>query len=145
MNDTQNAYFLLLNSRLDRVREAKSLTLVQFELIKEKKYDEMTANFSERDELMKKFGQDSEKIEEIEKTGLELSESGKKQAEEIKLSTDRVLEEIRNKNAELRELITNRMTDCGEEIRNLRENERSANAYYAYGAKGVSMHFDKKG
>ena len=136
-------YFVLLNSKLDRVREAQSLTLIQFKLIDEKKYDELADNLSARDTLMKDFQEYGEKIEQLN-IG-QMSDEDRKKSEDIKNSIENIMADIRENNVKLRELLVKQKEDCREEIRKLKENERGTKSYINNNLATGSRFFDREG
>jgi chromosome segregation ATPase len=137
-------YFLLLNGRLDRVREAKSLTLVQFDLIKQKQYDELAENLSARDKIMSEFENLGDELKRVERDVSETTEDKEKSARIVAEIND-IMAEIRDKNTQLREMLNRQKEDCKEEIKMLHENERGTMTYINNNTIGGSRYFDREG
>lgn len=142
MSQGLEMYFSLLNSKLDRVREAESLTLVQYKLIEENKYDELTANLQARNAVMEQFRQIGEKIEGLNIGTLSGIDEAKAKALEENINT--VFSDIREHNAELKSMLEDKKSECREEIKQLSENKKGALGYAQYSYDGESLFFDKK-
>lgn len=142
MSQGLEMYFSLLNNKLDRVREAESLTLVQYKLIEDGKYDELTANLQKRNAVMEQFGQIGEKIESLNIGTLSGIDEAKAKALEENINT--VFAKIREDNAKLRGMLEDKKSECREEIKQLSENKKGALGYAQYSYDGESLFFDKK-
>lgn len=142
MSQGLEMYFSLLNNKLDRVREAESLTLVQYKLIEDGKYDELTANLQKRNAVMEQFGQIGEKIESLNIGTLSGVDEAKVRALEENINT--VFAKIREDNAKLKSMLEDKKSECREKIKQLSENKKGALGYAQYGYDGESLFFDKK-
>ncbi len=142
MSQGLEMYFSLLNNKLDRVREAESLTLVQYKLIEDGKYDELTANLQKRNAVMEQFGQIGEKIESLNIGTLSGVDEAKVRALEENINT--VFAKIREDNAKLKSMLEDKKSECREEIKQLSENKKGALGYAQYSYDGESLFFDKK-
>lgn len=142
MSQTLEKYFLLLNNKLDRVREAESLTLVQYNLIEEEKYDELLECVEKRTAVMMQFKQFDDEIGKLDISGI--SEADKIKAENVEADIKDVLAKIQVNNEKLRAMVIKCKEECADRIREHNENKKGIMGYMQYGTDVESKFFDKK-
>lgn len=142
MSQTLEKYFLLLNNKLDRVREAESLTLVQYNLIEEEKYDKLLEHVEKRAAVMAQFKQFDDEIQKLDIA--DISEADKDKAEAIEDDIKKVLARIQVDNEKLRAMVVKCKEECADQIRQHNENKKGIMGYMQYGMSDASKFFDKK-
>jgi len=142
MNQRLEKYYLLLNSKLDRVREAESLTLVQYNLIENKQYDELAANLEKRNAVMVGFEECNQEIDALNLD--EISPEDKKKADEIENQIKDIMQKIRSDNEKLKAILESRRDECKESIKKTSETKKGILGYAQYSYSTNSRYFDKK-
>lgn len=142
MNQMLDRYFLLLNNKLDRVREAQSLTLVQYNMIENEQYEELSQSLEKRSKVMEEFEKCSQEIEKLNIA--DISQADKAKAEEIENAIKDVMSKIRMDNEKQRSSLEALKEECKEEIRQVRENKKGILGYAQYSYSTDSRYFDKK-
>lgn len=142
MSQGLERYFLLLNNKLDRVREAESLTLVQYKLIEDRNYDELSENLEKRHKIMQKFVEYSSEIDEMDLENI--SSDDKKKAQEIEKSIDNIMARIRKDNEKLRAMLVEHSEEYRAEIKKVRDTKKGTMGYMQYSVDSGSRYFDKK-
>lgn len=142
MSQGLEQYFLLLNNKLDRVREAESLTLVQYNLIEDRNYEGLSENLEKRHKIMQQFVEYSS---EIDKINLEnISSNDRQKAQEIEKNIDDIMSKIRKDNEKLRAMLVEHSNEYRAEIKKVRDTKKGTMGYMQYSVDSGSRYFDKK-
>lgn len=121
----------------------QSLTLVQFDFVKRRKYTRVFEAVEKRDKVFAEYKKICSQLSCDDFKSLSIEE--RERATEIEDEVNTVLENVKTKAKELIALVEGQKERCRSDIKELNATKQGMRAYYHKGGNGVSFYFDKRG